>query len=85
MTQADAIAQIKALSQNTLTDDDVNGLNGCTVGQLISILQGYIDLNAALKSKTVWDKIQAVLAQVPEWAKLAANIVAAIGTVFAAI
>jgi hypothetical protein len=85
MTQADAITQIKAISQNTLTDDDINGLNGCTVGQLTSILKGYIDLNAALKNKTIWDKVQGVIAQVPGWAELAGNLVTAIGAVFAAI
>jgi hypothetical protein len=85
MKQSDAILEIKNLCLNSLTDDDILGLIGCTPNQLAWIIKGYQDQYMALKGRSIWDDIIRTLEKVPEWVSSAENLKLALSIIFLVI
>jgi len=74
MTLNEAIAEIKKVSQNTLSDGDIRALVGCSPTELVRMILRHVDAHAALRSREVWWTISALQAQVPSWVPTAENM-----------
>ena len=77
MTKDQAIAAIRAVAGNSLTDEDVRGMDGCTQEQLQFIVEGWTNIGK-VRDKSVLTEILEILKKVPEWVDLATKLAGAI-------
>jgi len=74
MTRNEAITQIRAITKNALSDEEIRALVGCTPAELARMIQRYARTEGTLRSRQIWWSISAVQAQLQQWTSTADSL-----------